>query len=217
MAERSGNGTCNTGARDNPLAQVGSTPTLVSAVPEGQAMDRIFRYLDFVNEQATFHERKALEFKGQNRERPHRITADKLRGLAAEIESLRNATILRLKPGEDPLSLNPIDVKGLPEELLAQLVNLPDSDKLETEIVQIINEAGGTLLLDHLLIALYRRTGEVHQRSQIISKLYRMSKKRLVFSSPVKKGAYTTIPQIDSSGTFDDENHTAQAEPDQRA
>lgn len=155
-------------------------------------MESIFSYLDFVNAQAVFHERKAQEFQGSKRERLHKNTGEQFRGLQAAIEELRNATILRQLPGANPLALTSADVKDLPPDLLKQLVNLPESDKLETDIVDIINEAGGTLLLDHLLITLYKRTKEIYQRPLIVSKLYRMNKKGLVFSTS-KKGVYTTI------------------------
>ena len=168
-------------------------------------MQSIFDYLEFVNKQAAFHEQKAQEFQGDKRHWLHRKTAERFHGLASQIESLKKATILRQVPGANPLALTSGDVEGLPPELLEQLVNLPDSDKLEAEIVEIINQAGGTLLLDHLLISLFRRTGEVYQRHLLVSKLYRMNKKGLVFSTS-KKGVYTTIRPLEADkGDIEDD------------
>lgn len=168
-------------------------------------MESIFDYLDFVNKQIAFHDQKAIEYHGTKREWAHKKTANKFQGLKAEIEGLRGAVILRQPEGRNPLALAPADVKDLPPELIEQLVNLPDNDKLENDILEIINDAGGTLLLDHLLIALYKKSGEIHQRNLLVSKLYRMNKKGLVFSAPAKKGAYTTIKPADEEGDIDDQ------------
>lgn len=155
-------------------------------------MESIFDSLEFVKEQESFHEKKAQELQGDKRGPRHKNTAEKFAALRRQIELLQDATILRQIPGANPLAITTADVKDLPPELLKQLVNLPESDKLESDILEIINGAGGTLLLDHLLITLYKRTGEIHQRPLLVSKLYRMNKKGLVFSS-TKKGVYTTI------------------------
>lgn len=156
-------------------------------------MESIFKYADFVNDQATFHERKALELKGKRAGWFHKKTGETFRGLHHEIEGLRSATILRRQSGINPFALTPNDVSGLPDDLLQQLLNRPENDRLESEIVDIINGAGGTLLIDHIIIGLYKRTQEVHERALLVSKIHRMSKKGLVYSSPGKKGVYTTI------------------------
>jgi hypothetical protein len=162
-------------------------------------MESIFEYVGFVNEQVEFHTRKAQEFHGHKRERLHKKTAERFRGLLAQIEMLQSATILRQIPGSNPLAITTADVKDLPPDLLKQLVNLPDHDRLENDIVDIINGAGGTLLLDHLLITLFKRTGEIHLRAQLVSKLYRMNKKGLIYATS-KKGVYTTIPPEQDAG-----------------
>lgn len=167
-------------------------------------MTTILKMLPFVKQQADFHHKKAEEFQRSARGTLHKKTADKFDELVAAIEELRTATILVQKPGENPLLITSADVQGLPPELMDQLVNLPDNDKLENDIIDLINSAGGTLLLDHILIGLYRRSGEIHQRNLIVSKLYRMNKKGVVFSSPLKKGAYTTIkPENDKEGDIE--------------
>jgi len=161
-------------------------------------VESIFNFAAFVKEQAEFHERKAKEFQRTKREWLHKTTAAKFRALEHELDELRQATILRRPEGINPLALSPADVSGLPPELLQQLLNRPENDRLETDIVDIINGSGGTLLIDHIIIRLYSRTGVVHERTQLVSKIHRMNKKRLIFSVPGKKGVYTTIPPTDS-------------------
>jgi hypothetical protein len=169
-------------------------------------MKTIFEYVDFVNKQFTFHVEKAEEFQGTKRGWAHKTTAQRFQGLREAIEALKKVKFLEPPEGLNPLALSPEDIKDIPPELRSQLVNLPDSDKLESDVIDIINGAGGTLLLDHILLALYRRTGEIHQRTLLVSKLYRMNKKGLVFSSPAKKGAYTTIrPPEEEDGGIDEQ------------
>jgi hypothetical protein len=161
-------------------------------------MESIFSYVAFVKEQAEFHERKAVEHQRTKREWLHKTTAKKFRGLESAMEELQQATILRRPAGINPLALSPSDVSGLPDDLLKQLLNRPENDPLETDIVDIVNGSGGTLLIDHIIIRLYNRTGVVHDRTQLVSKIHRMNKKRLIFSAPGKKGVYTTIPPTDA-------------------
>lgn len=63
---------------------------------------------------------------------------------------------------------------------------------MEFEIVRVINNAGGILSLDKLIIDLFRRTKDVHRRTPLISRLYRMSQKGLIYSVPNRKGFYAT-------------------------
>jgi hypothetical protein len=167
-------------------------------------LETIFNFLEFVNEQAAFHEKKAVENQGNSKRAwRHKETAKTFRGLANEIDSLRHAIILRKPKGINPLALTTADVDGLPVELQKQLVNRPENDKVETDVVSIINDAGGTLLLDHIIIQLFRRTAVIHDRATLVSKIYRMNKKGLVFSAPGKKGVYTTIQPSEEEAAED--------------
>jgi hypothetical protein len=143
----------------------------------------------FVKGQLDFHERRARNPDyAPDRRKLHANTAETLREL---LEALDKAPA-PVTTSADPLTLTPDDIAGLPPELLAQL-NISEGDKLDASIIETINEAGGTLLLDKILIGLYKKTGEVHQRAQVISRIYRMSKKGMVSSVPRRKGVYTTL------------------------
>lgn len=93
------------------------------------------------------------------------------------------------------LGLSPDDLEGLPPELLQQL-NITDTDKFESFIVKAIKLAGGVMTLDKLLIAWWRESGEVIKRQQFNAKLYRMTRKKLLWAVPNKKGIYTTDREI---------------------
>jgi hypothetical protein len=89
---------------------------------------------------------------------------------------------------DNPLALTQSDLGGLPEDLVEQLSDL---DELEGEILKLMDLAGGTLILDKIIAGLFHMTGKSHQRNQLTAKLYRMTKKGLVWSVPKKKGVYT--------------------------
>ena len=85
------------------------------------------------------------------------------------------------------------DLSDLPPELLKELSD--SATKGETDVlVKIINERGGRATLDEILIDLFRKHGEVGKRTITGNKLYRLSKRGLVWALPGKKGIYTTKP-----------------------
>ncbi|HBO2085475.1 TPA: hypothetical protein L4G76_000048 [Pseudomonas aeruginosa] len=94
-------------------------------------------------------------------------------------------------PRPSQLSLTPDDLRDLPDELLEQL-SISKSDYLDFDIVDLINSAGGITTIDHLIIALYRKSGEIHERTKLNSRLYRMTKKGMIKSLEGKKGVYAT-------------------------
>lgn len=83
------------------------------------------------------------------------------------------------------------ELEGLPEELLNEL-SISDADKVEFTIQQIIDDNGGVISLDRLLVDMFKKTGKIYKRNALTSKLYRMSNKGMVFSVPNKKGVYST-------------------------
>lgn len=106
-------------------------------------------------------------------------------------------------PKQPRLTLLPEDLKDLPPELLQEL-SVTKSDFLDFEIVEIIDAAGGVLTLDQIIIALYRKTQEVHERSKLNSRMYRMAKKGLVKSLEGRKGVYAT-KEVIIDDLFDDD------------
>jgi hypothetical protein len=159
----------------------------------------IAKHLPFVNEQMTFHDKMFEKysngkFKGDFRANLHASTRDKFKELAAdliiadkELDSPKKKDLSGVKQ----LSLSLEDIEGLPEELVNEL-SVSDADKTEFAIVNIINENGGILSLDKILIAIFKKTGEIIKRANMTSRLYRMSQKGLVFGVPNKKGFYST-------------------------
>jgi hypothetical protein len=84
------------------------------------------------------------------------------------------------------------NIDELPESLRAQLQigKIADSDR---EIIAIVrDEFAGVANVDEILVALYRRTGEINERQPLANRLYRMGKAGHLISVPRKKGVYRT-------------------------
>lgn len=91
---------------------------------------------------------------------------------------------------DSPLYLKPEDLEDLPLELISQL-NITESDKKDMYLIKLIEKCGGIIGLDKLLIAIYKDSGEIYERTKLMARLYRMSLKGLIHTHPSKKGQYS--------------------------
>lgn len=110
------------------------------------------------------------------------------------------------------------DLADLPPELLAELSGgaKGESDPL----IQIINKHGGTASLDQILINLYRDYGEVGKRTLVGNKLYRLGRRKLVWSVPGRKGIYTTTKPAGAAASSEEDgdgSDVSESEPSARA
>ena len=169
-------------------------------------MEKLREFIAFVKDQVAFHqtkadhfERRALKFPAEgHRAVAHRKMLGRFTELEAFLESLQAmpAGSGQSRPVLSKLGLSPEELEGLPPELLEEL-NITEADRADFAVLSVLDEAGGVLSLDKLLIGLYRKTGEVHKRTQLNSRLYRMMQKGSVFSVPGKKGVYSTHQMSD--------------------
>lgn len=95
------------------------------------------------------------------------------------------------QPIMDGINITSVDLEGLPDEVLAQL-NLSSSDYYDLALVNLINKMGGKASIDKLIIMLYKEKGEVADRTQLNARLYRMTKKEMLYLVPGRKGVYST-------------------------
>lgn len=158
-------------------------------------MEIVEDLIEFVNKQVAFY--------------AHQLASNKVLKSRAKFEELHSnflklaQFLVQLKdnsclPQSQPIPksavvLTPVDVEGLPPELLKEL-NISESDQSEFDIVSLVKRNGGIMSLDHILIALYRETGVIHKRNLLTSKLYRMAKKELLYNVPGKRGVYSIEP-----------------------
>lgn len=184
-------------------------------------MFSVLEALTVVNREAGFHQREADRKDRNDKQRAKHATyavewhnvAELVQTIAAELDAAKAklaqaATQAEALPqGHDSddedgpqqlnLGLTPDDLEGLPPELIAEL-NITEADKFEGFVVRKIRDAGGVLTLDKLLIACWRERNEVHKRTLLNAKLYRMTRKGIIWTVPNKKAVYTTDPDIGS-------------------
>jgi hypothetical protein len=155
-------------------------------------------YLLFLSEQITFHIKRAEVYEG-GRKKLHLDTADKFKALSEELSRLYalyaaavdSRSEAKSSVSGNQLSLSLEDIEGLPVELVEEL-SISSTDLTEFAITSLIDEAGGILSLDKILVGLYKETGEIHRRQNMTNRLYRMVAKNMIYSVPNKKGAYAT-------------------------
>ncbi|HRD45892.1 MAG TPA: hypothetical protein PLF78_05350 [Caulobacter sp.] len=145
--------------------------------------------LESVNEVARLFHKWANE----RDERGELRTASLHRDRAAAIEAVV-AELKELRRWRRPVPAAYGDLSDLPDELLAQLSGVK-TDELEDQIYAAVKAAGEEIELDRLLIELFRRHGDVHERRFLNNKCYRMVQKGLIHQVPGKKGVYTTASQ----------------------
>ena len=132
-----------------------------------------------------------------HRRKLHLATAQEFRDLAdALTETEKELEELSQRPkvnssSPSTLSITKQDLEDLPEQLIKEL-SISDSDLIEFMLYELAEDNGGMISLDQLLIGLYKKTGEVHKRASVTSRLYRMGQKGMIFSVAGKKGVYST-------------------------
>lgn len=163
-------------------------------------MNIVDKHLPFVKEQIAFQEKMAKRYELQPwRYELHANSAEQFKSLADDLENVQEKLNELERQSESigniyrKMSLTLKDVEGLPNELIEQL-SISDSDKIDFAIESIVNEAGGILSLDKILIGLYKVTGDIHKRNIITSRLYRMRQKGTIYQVPNKSGYYSTRP-----------------------
>lgn len=166
-------------------------------------MENVAEIIGFVNAQASFHAKKANEFAKSNPRRSEQhaqlgskfaALADFLTKQAEELEQLRTDLAARPIPApvvQRQLELRLEDIDGLPDELIQEL-SITDGDRMDFTLQALMNEHGGVMSLDQLLIAIYRKTGEIQKRTNLNARLYRMATKGDLFNVTGRKGVYST-------------------------
>lgn len=151
------------------------------------------KYGSFVKEQIDHNDRSAVKFRAdEKRAQAYMQRAATFRQLLADLEQPSAPTAADAYP-EAIFRLTQEEIQDLPPELLEQL-SLTESDKKEFLLAQIIDDLGGATSLDKLLIAIFRRTGEVEKRTRLNSRLYRMANKGMIHAHPTRKGIYGNKP-----------------------
>jgi len=156
-------------------------------------MGKIDKHIEFVKEQIDFHTNRAEYFSDNpHRKNKHLETANKFKALLHDINALLNSSQFKestKRAKQLKLSLTPEDIEGLPDELMKELS--VRNDKVEFAILNLLEEAGGVMSLDQIIVGLYRITNKIYKRTRTTNKLYRMAQNGLISSVPAKKGVYS--------------------------
>jgi hypothetical protein len=161
-------------------------------------------HIDFVKSQGEFQRRQAAKYdKDPRRSAMHIASADKFESLLDALTDLNersslNADFMSVPPSlsASRLNLSWEEIEGLPEELLSEL-SVSETDKTEFNIRSLITELGGVASLDRLLVALFKKTGEISKRAALNQRLYRMVQKEMIYAVPGKKGVYSVRQMTD--------------------
>jgi hypothetical protein len=182
-------------------------------------MKNLAEFVPFVNKQVAVHQGKAkkLVSKEPSISKIHAQLASQFDELRQAIEAavLQPATPIESQSDvnlDDLLSsataITPRAISGLPPALIEQL-QVSESDRINWTILEIIERTPEKMIaLDILLIALYKVTGQIFDRTELGSRLYRLGRKDEVFSVPGRKGVYTTIKQSGALFPEDETNTT---------
>lgn len=126
-----------------------------------------------------------------DRKKRHLVIAEQFDDLAERIES--SISLLEKKPqiANLPGQLRIGSLDDLPLDLRKQ-IKISDSDKLEMDILEIIQSFEGVAAIDEILVGLWRKTNEILERDFLARKIYRMVQSQSLFSAK-KKGYYQLI------------------------
>ena len=147
----------------------------------------------FVNEQIDFHERLLAQSRENGDERRalrHQSVLIRYRQILSVFEEVGER---QSKDAPHRLALTWEEVHDLPPDLMKEL-SVSEGDRLEFDMLRILEDHGGVASLDRFLVELYRRNNEIYQRTWLNNKLYRMMQKEMIHSVPGKKGVYSLEP-----------------------
>jgi len=151
----------------------------------------------FLDEQIAFHKSRSEQFKGN----PNPYRSAKHSEVALCFQGLKERHISYYKKAAENtggkkitsrpfLSLTQDDLENLPPEQVKEL-SISSSDRAEFSILSMLENHGGIMSLDQIIVCLYKETQEVQKRATITARLYRMSQKEMIYTVPLKKGVYS--------------------------
>lgn len=153
--------------------------------------------IDFVKSQIQHHKRSVEHFRTKRDDTKMRRHIGILRRFEEILPKMEAAN----QPGSVSLGMsldnskigNRLgDVMDLPEEMRAQLVSV-QFDEAEMQIINLVRDKfDGVATIDEIFVGLYREHQVSSPRDALANKIYRMTRKELLFSVSGRKGVYTT-------------------------
>ena len=164
-------------------------------------MESIAEVVEFCQSQATFHLRRAKHKNaGPQKVAAHEQLATKFASAAQLLAAAPKKSDLDSGPHESLFVVDPFDLGDLPSELVEQLA-IPQSDQDDAKIIRLLRLAQRPLSINEVMVALYRRFGEVQKRNAVNARLYRMTQRGDLLK--LEKGVYT-LPSMPNQGIESD-------------
>lgn len=83
------------------------------------------------------------------------------------------------------------NINDLPPEIIKELSQAEKLDKMEEKIINLITYTYDKIAnIDEIIVGMYRNYGIIKTRDYYVGKLYKMVRKKVLFSMPKKKGIY---------------------------
>lgn len=163
-------------------------------------MTKIDNYIAFVKEHVAIQQKLARRYEDTPyRKTQHVNSAKSLADLSDFLEEIKeNGTqdtsyLHRSGSPKKKLQLTYEEIEGVPEEFLKGELKLSDADRQDLLTEYLIARAGGILPLDKIMLQTWKKVGgDFPVRNTLISRLYRMVEKGIIFNVPGKKGVYST-------------------------
>lgn len=163
-------------------------------------MNSINRYLGLVKSQAEFHEKTAkLHSKNETKQQFHQGIANGFSGLEEFLLEVKEKLMLQTDSEKSNMTISSAEYKELPQEVINEL-SITDSDRLDFLLVDIIKQNNDAASLDRIIVDLYQQTKEVHTRSSVNARLYRMMQKGKIDRDKKTKGVYVSAGKKAASG-----------------
>ena len=153
--------------------------------------------IDFVKSQISHHSRSIDFFRSKgdgDKERRHTGILRRFNDILPKMEKIKDAPnqpTLVQAVYDKKIGNRLGDIMDLPEEVRNQLVS-GQFDAVESQILQVVKQSfNGVATIDEIFVGMYRTTGEVMQREALANKIYRMTRKEVLFSVEGRKGVYS--------------------------
>lgn len=163
-------------------------------------MSILEKHFEFVKDQIEFHSKQGDKYSAHPyRFHKHTQTKNLFVSLLNDLEDAskqldtEKIVLSNNRPKHLRLSLSPEEIEDLPEELIQEL-SISNADRAEFAILSMLEDAGGIMSLDQIIVGLYKQTGEIPKRTAVTNRLYRMAQKETIYSVSGKKGVYSLYP-----------------------
>ena len=134
--------------------------------------------IEFISQEAIYHDEQLSKSLALNEDEAESSAHYQKKRLYTSLYNLLINIQKRLDPNKSNTTILPSELEGLPKELLEQL----STDTLEINLLKIMEDHGGPISLDRLILIYFKLHSEILERRKLTAKLYRMCKSGSLYS-----------------------------------